>query len=381
MVQLTAAFNLLPVIAVRTLAFSWRKHDFSGPFPDAEHPIPQDLSIPAAISMTLCELRTAEFHSIPLECEVFLEEGGLRDRALHSVCVEALSRSTQSWASYSGYLREIPQLCLAYQQNLALEIYRNATIEKVAYIRHLVKRAEKEDESHARWQSLLVDLQRSIDSLQVSPGLSDRIYTDIADTVLNEFQQVMRTQKRAFDEHLQESTERSLALSDHARTLVTLSTEFERDFSARMNTAYELLDSRLSEVFAASDKMWQQVTLIEKGLLSAMNMIAQLSTSANHLSDALTSGVHEIKSMHIAQANAVRATARLAGTLQQMDETVIDALVEINNTAIRVNQTIGNLKGLNSFHPNLVSLAGATVIYREDDPSRISVLLYRRRGD
>jgi hypothetical protein len=38
--------------------------------------------------MTLCELRTAEFHSIPLECEVFLEEEGLSDRALHGICVE-----------------------------------------------------------------------------------------------------------------------------------------------------------------------------------------------------------------------------------------------------------------------------------------------------
>ena len=38
--------------------------------------------------MTLCELRTAEFHSIPLECEVFSEEGGLSDRAPHGICVE-----------------------------------------------------------------------------------------------------------------------------------------------------------------------------------------------------------------------------------------------------------------------------------------------------
>ena len=38
--------------------------------------------------MTLCELRTAEFHSIPLECEGFLEEGGLSDRAPHGICVE-----------------------------------------------------------------------------------------------------------------------------------------------------------------------------------------------------------------------------------------------------------------------------------------------------
>jgi hypothetical protein len=101
--------------------------------------------------MTLCELRTAEFHSIPLECELFLEEGGSIDSAPHGICVEwaclfsrslqfftqphrALSRSTQSWASYSGYLREIrtqvsfvncflltvfliAQLCFAYQRS------------------------------------------------------------------------------------------------------------------------------------------------------------------------------------------------------------------------------------------------------------------------
>lgn len=38
--------------------------------------------------MTLCELQTAESHSIPLECEVFLEEGGLDGRTPHGVCVE-----------------------------------------------------------------------------------------------------------------------------------------------------------------------------------------------------------------------------------------------------------------------------------------------------
>lgn len=38
--------------------------------------------------MTLCELRTAEFHSIPLECEVFWEEGTLGGRAPHGICVE-----------------------------------------------------------------------------------------------------------------------------------------------------------------------------------------------------------------------------------------------------------------------------------------------------
>ncbi|KAI0305132.1 hypothetical protein B0F90DRAFT_1625372 [Multifurca ochricompacta] len=75
----------------------------------ADIDIDADERVKAAISMTLCELRTAESHSIPLECEAFLDldEGKPVDRAPHGICVEALSRSTQSWASYSGYLREI----------------------------------------------------------------------------------------------------------------------------------------------------------------------------------------------------------------------------------------------------------------------------------
>jgi hypothetical protein len=94
--------------------------------------------------MTLCELRTAEFHSIPLECEVFLEEGESSGRAPHGTCVEwaylldvfdlftppcrALSRSTQSWASYSGYLREIRTLVLVWNRFSADCIVNSATV-------------------------------------------------------------------------------------------------------------------------------------------------------------------------------------------------------------------------------------------------------------
>lgn len=44
---------------------------------------------------------------------------------------------------------------LIYCEDLAFEMYRNATIEKVTYIRHLMRRAEKEDEARTLWQSLL----------------------------------------------------------------------------------------------------------------------------------------------------------------------------------------------------------------------------------
>lgn len=157
----------------------------------------------AAISMTLCEIATAKHYSLPLECRPFSAEGkDPRDPRMRSECVEwgcwqfqrwistflflfsALSRSAQFWSSYSGYLREIRASSLtlgtitctcnmACQPNfvshfgdgtisvslpfpnnrlwsrslsdLARDIYKNATIENINFLKSLVNR-EKSDE-------------------------------------------------------------------------------------------------------------------------------------------------------------------------------------------------------------------------------------------
>ncbi|EUC57171.1 Tht1-like nuclear fusion protein [Rhizoctonia solani AG-3 Rhs1AP] len=88
--------------------------------------------------MTLCELATAEQVSLPLECK------NTRTASTHrsvSQCVEALARSAQHWSSYSGYLREIPQLCTAYRRlheiDHAKSIYANITDEKISFLSSL----------------------------------------------------------------------------------------------------------------------------------------------------------------------------------------------------------------------------------------------------
>jgi hypothetical protein len=93
-------------------------------------------------------------------------------------------------------------------------------------------------------------------------------------------------------------------------------------------------------------------------------LIARLATSVNQLSDALNSSAHEVMLMNVAQESAVRATDELIGSLQQMNETVMNALTDINATAIRVNQTIG--ANFYSFYSIFISLAGATVLSCED---------------
>lgn len=99
-----------------------------------------------------------------------------------------------------------------------------------------------------------------------------------------------------------------------------------------------------------------------------VQLIVRLATSVNHLSDALNSSANEVMLMNIAQANALRVTDGLIGTLQQMNETVMSALVDINSTATRVNQTIG--ANLYSFSSNLLSLASAVVLSCESNRIR-----------
>lgn len=82
-----------------------------------------------AISMTLCELETAAYASIPLECLEFSYGTKIRTpehkTAPQAVCVAALSRSPQHWSSYSGYLRDVPQLCFAFRRWHDIDTGRN----------------------------------------------------------------------------------------------------------------------------------------------------------------------------------------------------------------------------------------------------------------
>ena len=103
------------------------------------------------------------------------------ERSQESItCVEALSRSMQFWATYSGYMRELPQFCFALarlaDQDAAKEIYHNVTQEKRALLsilrQHLHRSAEASEEHLARSEQDRNDMQRLYDSfmeaLQVS---------------------------------------------------------------------------------------------------------------------------------------------------------------------------------------------------------------------
>ncbi|TRM57494.1 hypothetical protein BD626DRAFT_211910 [Schizophyllum amplum] len=123
----------------------------------------------AAISMTLCELATAKHHTPPLECAPFA--AGAHDAPESAVgeCVNALSRSAQYWSSYSGYLREIPQLCFAYRRwhdiDTAKDIYRNATLRELDLLHALDERGLQQAEALAIFGDQLLGMRNALSDL------------------------------------------------------------------------------------------------------------------------------------------------------------------------------------------------------------------------
>ncbi|KDR68458.1 hypothetical protein GALMADRAFT_78772, partial [Galerina marginata CBS 339.88] len=119
----------------------------------------EDARVNAAISMTLCEVATAKHHSLPLECLPYsldhTQTRGQISPQTQGECVDSLARSAQFWSSYSGYLREVTQLCYAFRRwndiDLARDIYYNATVEKLAFIRFVVNREKKSEQLAEEW--------------------------------------------------------------------------------------------------------------------------------------------------------------------------------------------------------------------------------------
>ncbi|KAI0070931.1 hypothetical protein K474DRAFT_700972 [Panus rudis PR-1116 ss-1] len=178
----------------------------------------EDERVAASVSMTLCELATAK-HSPPLECERFV--GGLSSSANtasreQKSCVEALSRSAQYWSSYSGYLREVPQLCFAYRRwhdiDTARETYRNATLEKIAFLKFL-QHQERDNQKHheqtgiifEQIRSLLSTMETAATSLEdVSRRSAERIQTQ-SSHVLATFRQGMEAMQEVSMSHVRQS--------------------------------------------------------------------------------------------------------------------------------------------------------------------------------
>ncbi|KAH7341630.1 hypothetical protein B0J17DRAFT_647325 [Rhizoctonia solani] len=230
--------------------------------------------VKVAVEMTLCELSTAEQVSLPLECK---NMHTVSSQKSVSQCVEALARSAQHWSSYSGYLREIPQLCAAYRRlheiDHAKSIYANITNEKITFLSSLdnhyseLALRQKELASFTEGlESLLQTLERYSSSLGHSvaavPQRADELANEVRVRVAALSESVL-ADTRALNSHAFESLENYLAsmLSEAQASLsmTTINTRRSIETTIRSLDAVSLSwNSRLVAFNQRLDVIWEE---------------------------------------------------------------------------------------------------------------------------
>ncbi|KAI0646444.1 hypothetical protein C8Q79DRAFT_670111 [Trametes meyenii] len=167
----------------------------------------EDERVKAALFMTLCEIATAESHSPPMECIPFqLSRGAPRSTnhvgSSHGKCVEALSRSAQYWSSYSGYLREVPQLCFAFRRwndiDTAKELHRNSTVQSLALLRHLDNREKVFERTLNRSSILIEGMHAVLDQLHTSSAAVSGVSGSISEQLRLTLSEINSVFKESF---------------------------------------------------------------------------------------------------------------------------------------------------------------------------------------
>ncbi|CAE6465815.1 unnamed protein product [Rhizoctonia solani] len=227
--------------------------------------------VKVAVEMTLCELATAEHISVPLECK------RMRTAASHTSIPQALARSAQHWSSYSGYLREIPQLCAAYRRlheiDHAKSIYANITSEKISFLSSLNShysdlylRQKELSALTEGLESLLRDLERYSSDLEHSitavPLRADELASEIRARVVTLSEDVL-ADARALNSDAFASIENSLASilsqAQASFSLTTANTHTSIEAAIRSLDAAALSwNSRLVVFSQQLDAMWEE---------------------------------------------------------------------------------------------------------------------------
>ncbi|KAI0067450.1 hypothetical protein BV25DRAFT_1104052 [Artomyces pyxidatus] len=300
--------------------------------------------------MTLCELKTAQGRSIPMECEPF-STGPDSVHPMHlpyASCVEAISRSAQFWASYSGYLREIPQLCFAFQRgnsrDAAHELYQNVTLEKIAFIRYLVGRAKVDEDDRVQWKSLLAETRDLIGTLATWSAVVDGVSSVVGRKTQEELQKAFSAfQHKVSESHRRQDVDYSDILTKHTHALSFLLNTLDSSLTEQISAQFGRLNEHIDQLLSITDNMVRRWSHIEESLRTSAETVLLLSSDSERLRESLNSSAHLTRDIQSSQSSAARSTAQLAETLKMMTLTAHDALAELNETASTMKLSLGSV--------------------------------------
>ncbi|KAJ6486791.1 hypothetical protein C8R45DRAFT_995885 [Mycena sanguinolenta] len=316
----------------------------------------EDERVRAAISMTLCELATATHHTIPLECASFTVDSESSPTQTQGECVDALFRSSQFWSSYTGYFREVPQLCFAFRRwndiDTAKDIYKDSIMEMTAIARAILARDQVDVEGKKRWDSQISGLQEVAIRLKTVSDLIDNMMTvrlqNELTSIVDAFRaELANVQINSTIENTriinQISSELQLASQTHAHALNDLVPFFQRSLVNDLNAT-------LSPFRTQSQNALDLALLAHEGWLNLtvqFNAMQQTTLElSNSVSDTAVILAASSKEAHDSQISASLSASQLAETLAQLTITTQDSIEKLNASAAQLAHSLSPRSGL-----------------------------------
>ncbi|KAF9220743.1 hypothetical protein BS17DRAFT_298547 [Gyrodon lividus] len=317
--------------------------------------------VQAAISMTMCELATARHYSPPMECAGFARGGYKLSSSsppahARGQCVEALSRSAQFWSSYSGYLREIPQLCFAFRRwidiDTAKDIYRNITIDKVTLLRFLTEREKNSRGAQQIWEQTTQDMRDVLDALRLtSSGVRDA--SDLLTVIVNSgFQSLLAEIENELREVGQrERTDHAEIMAkfndilgavgrEHSDHLAGLLPSIRSSIASELSTVFALIKDESLRNLDVAELIQRQLGSLGGSLASMENSVQQLVGRIEDTSKLLESSLMQAQTAQSIQGDAMLSMSHFVETLDLLTQTTHAELEAINRTTTALTDSL-----------------------------------------
>ncbi|KAG8952297.1 hypothetical protein FRC04_004725 [Tulasnella sp. 424] len=277
--------------------------------------------------------------------------------APQAVCVAALSRSPQHWSSYSGYLRDVPQLCFAFRRwhdiDTAHLIQRNTSIEALNLL--VLLRGREEAESKRLQQMKITiedmemmkqDLQHSVERMREAPREALVEASDMIAQLFEQHSEMLEEVQDALVLRLQQSHE--LVIRELRRAVIltvekvhseAIATAFEtakyhsQKSHLLLQNQYELASSALD----ALDAKWQGFAL---RMLALHESTEAILASASRASSELDTQFQKLTQHQVSIDKTSRSLDTLSTSLEQLVALAEDRLISINNTAWEVQNSL-----------------------------------------
>ncbi|KAF9240476.1 hypothetical protein BU15DRAFT_74064 [Melanogaster broomeanus] len=325
--------------------------------------------VQAAISMTMCELATARHYSPPMECAAFTR-GGHKPSSpsahAQAQCVEFGPVSKHSILVELFWLSQRDTRWIDI--DIAKDIYRNITAEKITLVRFLTEREKHSRTAQRLWEQTMKDMRGILDALRLaSSGMNDA--SDLLTTTVSaSFQSLLTDMESTLGElGRRDRTDHAEMIAkvhnmlkaverDHSNHLTGLLPSIRSSITSELSTAIALIKDETLRNLDVAELIQRQLGSLDGSLTMMQNSLQQLVGVVGDTSKLLEASLMQAQTAQAIQGDAIAAMSHLVDTVDLLAQTTHAELEAINRTTTALTQRLKRSSSSEWMNSALISL-------------------------